>query len=149
MLRLGGFRLNDEDGWSRCPNPPPARPKKDCGMHGGPLQEGRIKRRPLPRLADSLHFHRPIRPAWRSGCARGRGGTAGPSGRRVRLLLGDALRRRATPPPSNTGSPLYPTRWLDAVERCYEIAVIWSKQEPEFLLGIFPSPTGPKKSKNS
>ena len=28
--------------------------------------------------------------------------------------------------------------WLDAVERCYEIAVIWSKQEPEFLLGIFP-----------
>ena len=44
------FRLNDEDGWSPLPNPPPARPK-DCGMHGGPLQEKLgIKRRPFAEI---------------------------------------------------------------------------------------------------
>ena len=62
----------------------------------------------------------------------------------VRLLLGDALRARGELYPAaveyETVARSYPDSpaWLDAVERCYEIAVIWSQKEPEFLLGIFP-----------
>ena len=54
----------------------------------------------------------------------------------VRLLLGDALRARGELYPAaveyETVARSYPDSpaWLDAVERCYEIAVIWSKQEP-------------------
>ena len=45
------FRLNDEDGWSPCPNQPQARPKKGCGMPGGPLQEKLgIKQRPFAEI---------------------------------------------------------------------------------------------------
>ena len=62
----------------------------------------------------------------------------------VRLLLGDALRARGELYPAAVeyetvarSIQTLPLGWMP-YERCYEIAVIWSKQEPEFLLGIFP-----------
>jgi len=142
------FRLNDEDGWS--PLPEPAAGSAEEGLRNARRAIAReawdqaetICRDWLTRFTSTARI-RPLLgdqdvPVVEVEQAQS------PLVGEVRLLLGDALRARGELYPAaveyETVARSYPDSpaWLDAVERCYEIAVIWSKQEPEFLLGIFP-----------
>ena len=140
------YRLNDEDGWSPLPEPA-----------AGSAEEGLRTRRAIARkLGSSETICRDWLTRFTS-TARIRPllgdqdvpvvqveQAQSPLVGEVRLLLGDALRARGELYPAaveyETVARSYPDSpaWLDAVERCYEIAVIWSQKEPEFLLGIFP-----------
>jgi hypothetical protein len=142
------FRLNDEDGWS--PLPEPAAGSAEEGLRNARRaiareawdQSETICRDWLTRFTSTARI-RPLLgdqdvPVVEVEQAQS------PLVGEVRLLLGDALRARGELYPAaveyETVARSYPDSpaWLDAVERCYEIAVIWSKQEPEFLMGIFP-----------
>ena len=142
------FRLNEEDGWS--PLPEPAAGSAEEGLRNARRaiakeawdQAETICRDWLARFTSTAQI-RPLLgdqdvPVVEVEQAQS------PLVGDVRLLLGDALRARGELYPAaveyETVARTYPDSpaWLDAVERCYEIAVIWANKEPEFLLGIFP-----------
>lgn len=142
------FRLNDQDGWSPLPEPAAGSPEEGLRNARRAIakeswdQAETICRDWLSRFTSTARI-RPLLgdqdvPVVEVEQAKS------PLVGEVRLLLGDALRARGELYPAaveyETVARTYPDSpaWLDAVERCYEIAVIWSNQKPEFLLGIFP-----------